>query len=355
MASQSRSRRTASSAKATSSGGKSRPPSPNKSKTGRTRGSSGRRKATPKAKPNTKASPQPKAARRDKGSSNAKKTRGESRTAEMPHRTALLGRYQTSNFSTDVLDEIRQDIAGLRSDVQGLRDKCWDANHEAAFTTLFHREARKFRRLLLRELSGGKRDEQRDGEKAAEVTPPNGARFPQGPISDETEAVVGAHDSDKQLDCTPLFKHAHADYELLKQQTKLVPLADKKVKQLTQKSIETLLLELLVARSQAVVLLAASSTLDPRTFREVRKWLYDNEHISAIIQPITTKMHANHGGEEQVREKFLNVRLTESGVGLAQHIHSLGLPHLKHFGRNGNKVEAMNAATGSTDGPKEET
>ena len=210
----------------------------------------------------------------------------------------------------------------------------------------------------MRELSGGKRDEQRDGEKAAEVTPPNGARFPQGPISDETEAVVGAHDSDKQLDCTPLFKHAHADYELLKQQTKLVPLADKKVKQLTQKSIETLLLDILFAGSHDDAKKQTafrSKQLDKRTFRGVRKWLYDNEHISANIRLITKKMHANHGGKEQVQEYWSNVRLTESGVGLAQHIHSLGLPHLKHFGRNGNKVEAMNAATGSTDGPKEET
>jgi len=83
--------------------------------------------------------------------------------------------------------------------------------------------------------------------------------------------------------------------------------------------------------------------------------LYDNGYISATIKTITKNMHAKHGGKEQVQEYWSDVRLTTPGVGLAQHIYSLGLPHLKHVGMNGNKVEAMNAATGSTDGQKEET
>jgi len=190
---------------------------------------------------------------------------------------------------------------------------------------------------LLRELGAGKRDQQRDGEKATDA-PPRGAHVsPQGPISAETVDVGGAHDSDKQLDCAPLFKYAHADYELLKQQTKHVALASTKGKQLTLKSLETLLVEMLDAGAhdaaeQPTAFMVDNSCLDKRTARYARKRLFDGKYISAKITKRKKLLNIPKKKERrrQEQEYWSDVRLTDTGVALARYISSLNQPHRMH-------------------------
>jgi hypothetical protein len=355
MASPSRSRRIASNAKAASSGRKPRPPSPKQAKMGPPRGdTSGKRKAIPKAKRNAKASPQPKGSRRAKGSSKAKKPRGESRKANLADRKALLGRYQTGDYLTDVLDTLRQEVSGLRSDVQDLREKCRDESHEAALGALFDREARRVRRWLLRELSPDSRDQQRDGEKATAVPPRGVDDSPQEPSSTESEAVLGARDRDKQYDRTPLFRYARADYELLKQQTKHGDAADEQFSRIAFKSLETLLVEMLIAGAheaaeKPTAFMVENSELDNRTARSARKLLYDRKYIDARITTRKKTLHEKHGGEEQVQEYWSDVRLTGNGVELARYIASLNQPHLKHLTKSGDRVEAIGSSPGSAD------
>jgi hypothetical protein len=355
MASPSRSRRVASNAKAASSGRKPRPPSPKKAKAGNPRrGSSGKRKAIPKAKQNGKASPRSNGSRRAKDSSKTKKPRGESRKATLADRKALFGRHQTSDYLTDVLDELRQDVAGLRSDVEDLRRKCHDANSEAALATLFDREARRVRRWLLRELGAGKRDQQRGGEEATDVSALGAQGSPQEPRSIETEAVLEAPDGNKQHDQTRLFGYARADYELLKQQTEHVDSADKKCRRISLKSLETLLVEMLKAEAHApagkpTAFMVEDSDLDKRTARCARKRLYVGEYIDAQITTRTKTLNRMHGGEKQGQEYWSAVRLTDRGVALARYICSLNQPHLKHLMTGGDSVEAIDSSSGSTD------
>ena len=365
MATPSRSRRVASDATAASSGRKPRPPSLKKAKAGKPRGgSSGKRKATTKPKQNAKASQQLKGSRRAKASSKAMKPRGESRKANLPGRKVVLGRYQTSEYLTDVLDDLRQDVAGLRSDVQNLREKCQDASREAALVTLFDREARRIKRWVLRTLGAGKRNQRRDGAEATDV-PSRGAHgSPPKPSSTEAEAVGGAPDRDKQHDCTQLFRYAHADYELLEQQTKHVAITDEKCRRITLKSLETLLVEMLKAGAhdaaeKPTAFMVKDSSLDKRTTRCARKRLLDAECISRECETRTKNLNVVKKGRrerpKQEQDYWTDMRLTNRGVALAQYIISLNKPYLKHLTKGGDRVEAIGSSPGSADELNEQT
>jgi hypothetical protein len=365
MASPSRKRRPTQARKTNAATGESRLPSPGKANALKSRGGDGKQKARTRAKQPPKAPrPQTNAARGGARPSRETKRRGKSRTANLPDRISSLGRFPTNDYFADAFGEIRDEIKGLRSGLQELREECRDANREAAAAThnLIEHVAQLARVLVPRVQSRSPHGQQRNGEDAedakrshSDVSSPKQARGQQTVVGEVKKGGVPS-------DGPPREKEVLADYALLRQQTRLAEPGSTKTRRPTAASLEILLVRMFLSNAYQAAEHPTSFTaaqmnkvLVDRTYRDARAWLRHNEFVSATISPIPKKMNPMHGGKESVQEYWTDIWLTERGVALARHIDGLGLPHLKHVDANGNKAEALNAATGSSDRPAEET
>jgi hypothetical protein len=328
----------------------------------KTRRGAGKRKAIKRAKQPAKAAGQSNAESRGERPHKETQSRGKSRTANLPDRIAPWGSYPTNDFVAELLSDIRDEVKGLRGDLQLLIEECRTSRGATAEVNLFESDARGTRPGFPREQDTRSPDERRNGEAAGDANPSHsyGTSPRQPPL--EQGVVGGEHVSGVPGSSPPREKEVLADYDLLRQQTEFVDPDSGKVRRVSTASLETLLVKML--RSNAYqdaehpTQFAAAqleNALDGRTYRAARALLRNNDFISATTSTRTKKMNRLHGGEETVQEYWDDVCLTGRGVALARHIDSLGLPHLKHMDSDSNKAEAVGTATGSADGPEEKT
>jgi hypothetical protein len=360
VASAFRNRRSTQARKASSVKRKTRSPSPSKTKAMETRRGGGKPKAITRVKQPAKAPRQSKAASGGERPHKEIRPRGKSRTANLQDRIAPGGRYPENDYVAELLSDIRDEIKGLRGDLQFLRDECRGAKGGAAEVNLFESDPRGTRPRFLRKQSARPPDERRNDEAAEDANPsysygssPRQPRLKQGP-------VVGEQDSGVPGDDPPRERQVLADYKLLEQSLGFADSDSKKKQSVSRSSVETLLVKMLrsdaypaAERPTEFTGARLKGALDDRTYRAARAWLRDNGYITARTHKRTKQMNQMHGGKEQEQEYWTDVLLTEQGVALARHIDGLGLPYLKHMGADANKAEAMGTAIGSVDRPKD--